>query len=49
MRILNLEFQQHQPKKDTQISLVNILLEWKEIYSLPFKVALDTKSREFSM
>ena len=22
-------------------------LEWKEIYSLPFKVALDTKSREF--
>ena len=22
-------------------------LEWKEIYSLPFKVAFDTKSREF--
>ena len=22
-------------------------LNWKEIYSLPFKVALDTKSREF--
>ena len=22
-------------------------LEWKEIYSLPFKVALDTKSQEF--
>ena len=28
-------------------SFDNICLEWKEIYSLPFKVALDTKSREF--
>lgn len=25
----------------------NETLEWKEIYKLPFKVALDTKSREF--
>ena len=28
-------------------SFDNVCLEWKEIYSLPFKVALDTKSREF--
>ena len=28
-------------------SFDNICLEWKEIYSLPFKVALVTKSREF--
>ena len=28
-------------------SLYNVCLEWKEIYSLPFKVTLDTKSREF--
>ena len=24
-----------------------VCLDWKEIYSLPFKVSLDTKSREF--
>ena len=28
-------------------SFDNVCLEWKQIYSLPFKVALDTKSREF--
>ena len=28
-------------------SFDNVCLEWKEIYSLPFKVTLDTKSREF--
>jgi len=26
---------------------VNDVLEWKEIYSLPFRTSLDTKSREF--
>ena len=25
----------------------DVCLDWKEIYSLPFKVALDTKTREF--
>ena len=28
-------------------SFRDVSLEWKEIYSLPFKVVLDTKSREF--
>ena len=28
-------------------SFDTVCLEWKEIYSLPFKVALNTKSREF--
>ena len=26
---------------------VNDVLEWKEIYSSPFRISLDTKSREF--
>ena len=26
---------------------INYDLEWKEIYSLPFRTSLDTKSREF--
>lgn len=26
---------------------VNDVLEWKEIYSLPFRIALDSRSREF--
>ena len=26
---------------------INDVLEWKEIYALPFRVALDTKLREF--
>ena len=29
------------------VKFVDNVLEWKEIYSLPFRAALDTKSREF--
>ena len=46
--ILNLESQQHQqPSEDTHILFSEHSLEWREIYSLPFKVALDTNSRAF--